>query len=242
MMFRFRKFDIMSRRPIIKLPKKITVELDNDISDQQLQQEFEFELLKNFHEQFAINQNHHHSLVIKFLAGIIALLVTFVYATLYQKDYLLKISQSNLKVDELIQKGKFIIDASSYFYFSLFICLILSFSFIYIIQTAYIFRRDQKIVAKIREQSGELCLNVFGHYGQLKNTIWWPPDIFMMLMALISIFILCISIYVLCLSVIANNLGCMNKFLYFIPFVIMIGSYCYYTIKYKKLCPTKGCT
>lgn len=200
------------------------------------QKDFQLALLKNFHKQFAENQNHHQSLVIKFLAGLVILLVTFLYATVFQKSYLV----ANNFVEEkqfselIITKAKFIISDDLYFYFAFFICLILSVCFIYIVQAAYSFRRDQSIVAKIRHEAGGACEQIFGSYGQLSKKCFWPPDLFIIILLLISFFYLGVSIYVLFLSSISSSLTC-ERGIFLIPIFIMLIAYIRYTDKYKRL-------
>ena len=86
--------------------------------------DFQFELLINFHEQFAQNQNHHQSLVVKFIAGLAVVFVTFIYATVFQKSYLIQnvIGNENKIFDSLLSKGQFVISDDLYFWFSFFIC------------------------------------------------------------------------------------------------------------------------
>ena len=131
--------------------------------------DFQFDLLRNFHEQFAQNQNHHQSLVVKFIAGLAVVFVTFIYATVFQKSYLMQniVGDENKLFESLVSKGQFIISDNLYFWFSFFICLILAICFLYIVQTAYIFRRDQCQVSKIRHSAGGICEYIFGNYGQL---------------------------------------------------------------------------
>lgn len=126
------------------------------------------------------NQNYHQNLVIKFLAGLAVILVMFLYATVFQKSYLIenKLVNDNQFSDLILTKGKFIISYELYLLFSFFICLILAVSFLYILQAAYIFRRDQGIVANIRHEAGGVCEKIFSNYGQLSRKYTWPPDLF----------------------------------------------------------------
>lgn len=200
------------------------------------QQDFQFELLKNFHKQFAENQNHHQSLAIKFMAGLSILLVTFIYASVYQKSYLVDNNLINeTQFAELIlTKGKFVITDKLYFYFSFFICLILSICFTYILQTAYIFRRDQAIVSKIRHAANGICEQIFANYGQLSFKYTWPPDLFVIILLLIGLFFFGVSCYVLFLSAIASKFSC-ESLIFLFPLFIMISSYILYTGKYNAL-------
>ncbi|MFZ5775008.1 MAG: hypothetical protein ACOY3Z_05945 [Thermodesulfobacteriota bacterium] len=200
-------------------------------------EEFQFELLKNFHEQFAENQNHHQALVIKFLAGLAVLLVTFIYATVFQKSYLIKnglVGKNNV-AELIVNKGQFVISDNLYLWFSLLSCLILAICFLYIAQVAFIFRRDQGQISIIRHVAGGICEQIFGNYGQLRYKFLWPPDIFLVIMLIIIIFQLAISYYTLFLSEIATSITCKLVPLFGLPFGLMVVSYILYMGKYNDL-------
>lgn len=46
------------------------------------------DILRDFHSQFAQNQNHHQITVITVFTAFIASIAVFIYATLYQETYI----------------------------------------------------------------------------------------------------------------------------------------------------------
>ena len=198
------------------------------------EEKLDYGLLRDFHLQFAQNQNHHQSLVYKFFAGFSVLIVTFVYATVNQKSYLIQnVLTDPTKIQDAYFKGHFIVSDNAYLAYAVFISFLFAFSFGYVVQTAYIFRRDQYMVRKIRKKAGGLSSKIFTKYGQLKPGWMWPPDLFQFLLFIILLFNVSITVYMFSISpvtVLLRGTG----WLFILPYFIMFFFYFRYCCKYHK--------
>lgn len=196
-----------------------------------LNEDLKRELIKDFHTQFAQNQNHHQALMVQFFAGFIALLVVYAYATLNVVTYLKKAARSAGigNIEEIIKTNKFIISEEFYFKFSIILSYMFVFIFLYICQVAYAYRRDLKVVREIREK---YCNEMFSEYGSRKLLFIWPPDFFAILMFGIVMLTAGIGIWV---HNFTENIN--YNFNYFtIQLVIILVCYTGYWCKYKKHC------
>lgn len=112
-------------------------------------------LVRDFHAEFAQNQNHHQSIVIKIFAASIALIAVFVYATLYQETYLNQLDLEKLNSTEkpihILMECPYIVSNDLYNILVFIIVALFIIFFLYICQVGYAFRRDQKIVQRIRD-------------------------------------------------------------------------------------------
>lgn len=186
------------------------------------------DLLRDFHSQFAQNQNHHQTTVITVFTAFIALIVVFVYATLYQKTYLLilKANVTNIKMGT----PPYIVSNDLYFFLTLLLCLLFSIVFIYICQVGYAFRRDQYIVSKIRKREG-LNNNIFKNYGTVKETKLFLPDFYSILLLFIFSATIVLSIWTIYLLSLWN----IRALLFLIPCSVMFFGYSRYLNKYKEI-------
>lgn len=197
-------------------------------------EELKRELIQDFHTQFAQNQNHHQNLMIQFFAAFIALLVVYAYATLNVITYLKKTATLYKigSIDEIIKTNKFMISEKFYFNFSLALSFIFVFIFLYICQVAYAYRRDLKVIRKIRDT---YCEELFEDYGSRKILYIWPPDFYAIIM--LGILLLTIGIGIWVHNFTDNvyyNFNC------FVPQILII-LVCYwgYWYKYKQRCTEK---
>lgn len=194
-------------------------------------EELKKNLILDFHTQFAQNQNHHQSLMIKFFAAFIALLVVYAYVTLNVVTYLKKTASSYGigNIEEIIKTNKFVISEEFYFNFSLFLSYIFVLIFLYICQVAYAYRRDLKVVRQIRDT---YCKDLFQGYGSRKILYIWPPDFYVIIM-------LCILIITFGIGVWVHNFteDIHYNLKYFLPQIfIIVVCYVGYWYKYKKRC------
>lgn len=96
------------------------------------------DLVKSFHEQFAVNQNNHQSAFIQFLSIILSALFGFGYALLnFEND------KSELNIELFEFTAIFLI-----------VELVLVLGLALVMNYAYGFRRDQFVNTKIREKAG----------------------------------------------------------------------------------------
>ena len=128
------------------------------------------DLLKDFHMQFAQNQNHHQTTVITVITAFVALISVFAYATLYQEKYLV-----NTKV-----RPPYIVSDELYGFLAWLLCVLFVFAYVYVCQVGYAFRRDQAIVNRIRKDAG-IHDTIFGGYGATKG-FWFLPDFYVILL------------------------------------------------------------
>lgn len=205
--------------------------------DKELHMTFDQELLASFHKQFAKNQNHHQSLVINFFAGFSVLIVTFVYATLYQEQYLIRSGYvSCLDLGELYKtKGNFIVSDQMYNMIAIAISFIFAIGFGYILQASYSFRRDQQLIRKIRLRSGGDCNCIFASYGEFDaNVLLWPPDMFLILLTMVVFFVLLLTIFMWFFSPISKT-NATTAPVYILPLALMIIFHVVYRKKYKEI-------
>jgi hypothetical protein len=105
--------------------------------------DFKFELLKSFHDQFAENQNHHQALLIKFISAIAVVVVG--YAIVYSAK-----SKDILPIMPVDGKNAY---SFTVLYFSNFLSQLVIWLLNCVnINIGYGFRRDQKVVANIRQK------------------------------------------------------------------------------------------
>jgi hypothetical protein len=150
--------------------------------------ELEIGLLKNIHEQFAENQNHHQAEVFKFIAGYAVFITVYIYATLYQKEYLISLFPSGQALEDLVMlKGKFIVTKEIYIFLSVLFFFISEIAYCYVCQIAYGFRRDQIINNIIRKNSGHFSMKLFSKYGNPKDKFLWPPDFYITIISFLYI-------------------------------------------------------
>lgn len=180
------------------------------------------DILRDFHSQFAQKQNHHQTTVITVFTAFIALIAVFVYATLNQETY---ISSAETK---LVINHPYIVSDMLYHGLSLLLCLLFSFVFIYICQVGYTFRRDQYIVNRIRRQEG-LDKDIFEGYGQPKNTCFFLPDFYLLLLLFILLLTVAVMLWVFILIHSSNYF----KLLFIFPYMIMLRWYLVYLFKHR---------
>jgi len=107
--------------------------MKNSMSEEEMENNFRFELLKTFHDQFAVNQNSNQGLFLQSVSILVTALVAYGYAFVN------------------VMKG-----GISYLDFGLTLLLsvgILMLGIFLICNSAYLYRRDQIIITKIRKES-----------------------------------------------------------------------------------------
>lgn len=133
------------------------------------------DLVKSFHEQFALNQNNHQTAFIQLLSIILSALIGFGYAFI----------KFNYKLDEKVFNLN-LLDFTSIFVLSE---IVLMFGLLLTLNFAYSFRRDQFVNAIIREKAeitedSECYLGVFpvsfnpkkSFIEENKKHLSWMPD------------------------------------------------------------------
>ena len=104
-----------------------------DIKDTELYRQ---ELVKSFHQQFAVNQNNHQTAFIQLISIILTVIVGFGYAYFKYDNDSVDFSIINFTVIFSIAEG------------------ILTIGLVLVLSYAFGFRRDQLVNAKIREKAG----------------------------------------------------------------------------------------
>lgn len=186
-------------------------------------EKYKQDFLKDYHSQFAQNQNHHQTTVITVFTGFIALIVVFIYATLYQETYLLQINKP------LVINYPYIVTDELYVFLVLFIVMLFSFIYVYICQVAYSFRRDQNIIRRIREECG-VQGTIFKGYGKVKK-ILYPPDFYLILLLFILLSTVITTAWIFDFLILSTSV----KWMFSLPFVVMFISYFVYLSKYRSL-------
>jgi hypothetical protein len=109
--------------------------------------EFEFELYKSFHEQFAENQNHHQALLIKFVSAIAVVVV----------GYSIVFAAKSKDIDIISSDVVTVKNKETYSYTVLYLSNVLSHLVVWLlnavnINIGYGFRRDQNVITNIRKK------------------------------------------------------------------------------------------
>ncbi len=194
------------------------------------------ELLRDFHLQFAQNQNHHQSQVFKFFASFFVLIVTFFYATLNQESYVINcFSDSSEKaIQEACLASKFFVSNDLYIAFGFIISSIFALGFGYVVIIAFGFRRDQYMVRKIRLSTNRRAAAIFSSYGEPETGCFWPPNIFGFLLMTIIFLNALFSLYICFYSPVEVYLDGFG-WIFFFPILVKLGFYLFFCDKHTKL-------
>lgn len=121
-------------------------------------EEMQKDLLKSFHEQFALNQNHHQTIFIQFISAVLVVIIGYgiVYSNTTVEAKLLDLTKDAANKTQSYS----VLHLVGTFFISEFILVLLA---SLILNIGYSFRRDQKVIYNIRQYylENELYKTIF---------------------------------------------------------------------------------